>query len=172
MKPEWRTDTVIQLCIAMRESQDFGAMPILADALQDVDCDDEDILYMLRQSELAYWRSTKLVAEVLSDETSKAVDVLMNFAKQVNYPYEFMIQAGMQYVKNGQEFRDPDGENWDAENLFYDCGDPEADYNSMFREDARKTTQYRMQYWEAFFLVTGLNRSEDFKNNNPFICPC
>src|SRR5262249_31783676 len=40
----WRTDTVLALARQMYESRDFGAMPILADALQDAGCENEDIL--------------------------------------------------------------------------------------------------------------------------------
>ena len=42
--PAWRTDTVLTLARGMYESRDFGAMPILADALQDAGCISEDIL--------------------------------------------------------------------------------------------------------------------------------
>jgi hypothetical protein len=42
--PEWRTGTAVSLAAQMYESRDFGAMPILADALQDAGCDSEDIL--------------------------------------------------------------------------------------------------------------------------------
>jgi hypothetical protein len=42
--PVWRTDTAIALARQMYESRDFGAMPILADALQDAGCDNPDIL--------------------------------------------------------------------------------------------------------------------------------
>jgi hypothetical protein len=42
--PSWRTDTTFTLARQMYESRDFGAMPILADALQDAGCDNDDIL--------------------------------------------------------------------------------------------------------------------------------
>jgi hypothetical protein len=42
--PEWRTSTAVALARQMYESRDFGAMPILADALQDAGCDTDDIL--------------------------------------------------------------------------------------------------------------------------------
>jgi hypothetical protein len=42
--PEWRTDTALTLARQMYESREFGAMPILADALQDAGCDNDDIL--------------------------------------------------------------------------------------------------------------------------------
>jgi hypothetical protein len=42
--PVWRTPTAVSLARQMYESRDFGAMPILADALQDAGCDSADIL--------------------------------------------------------------------------------------------------------------------------------
>jgi hypothetical protein len=48
--PEWRTDTVLALARQMYEARDFGAMPILADALQDAGCDNVDILAHCRGS--------------------------------------------------------------------------------------------------------------------------
>ncbi len=42
--PEWRTDTAVNLARQMYDARDFFAMPILADALQDAGCDNDDIL--------------------------------------------------------------------------------------------------------------------------------
>jgi hypothetical protein len=42
--PAWRIDTATALAREMYESRDFSAMPILADALQDAGCDNDDIL--------------------------------------------------------------------------------------------------------------------------------
>ena len=42
--PEWRTSTAVSIAHSMYASRDFSAMPILADALQDAGCDNEDIL--------------------------------------------------------------------------------------------------------------------------------
>ncbi|HEY1187632.1 MAG TPA: hypothetical protein VGE74_08240 [Gemmata sp.] len=42
--PEWRTDTATAIARQMYESRDFSAMPILADALQDAGCDNDDVL--------------------------------------------------------------------------------------------------------------------------------
>jgi hypothetical protein len=44
LDPAWRTPTAVALASQMYESRDFGAMPILADALQDAGCDSDDVL--------------------------------------------------------------------------------------------------------------------------------
>lgn len=45
----WLTSTVLTLARTMYDSRDFFAMPILADALQDAGCDNDDILSHCRQ---------------------------------------------------------------------------------------------------------------------------
>ncbi len=42
--PKWLTSTVLALAQQMYDSRDFSAMPILADALQDAGCDNNEIL--------------------------------------------------------------------------------------------------------------------------------
>ncbi|VTS01017.1 Uncharacterized protein OS=Sorangium cellulosum (strain So ce56) GN=sce5710 PE=4 SV=1 [Gemmata massiliana] len=44
LKPSWRTSTVLALASQMYESRDFGAIPILGDALQDAGCDNAEVL--------------------------------------------------------------------------------------------------------------------------------
>lgn len=47
---KWRTDTTVALARQMYDSRDFSAMPILADALQDAGCENEDILTHCRDT--------------------------------------------------------------------------------------------------------------------------
>jgi hypothetical protein len=47
--PAWRTADVLALARGMYDSRDFSAMPILADALQDAGCEDEDLLNHCRE---------------------------------------------------------------------------------------------------------------------------
>jgi hypothetical protein len=54
--PAWRTDTAVALARQMYESREFGAMPILADALQDAGCDSEPILMHCRDPHAAHVR--------------------------------------------------------------------------------------------------------------------
>lgn len=48
VRPEWLTDTVLNLAKLVHETGDYSTLPILADALQDAGCDDEDTLNHLR----------------------------------------------------------------------------------------------------------------------------
>jgi hypothetical protein len=48
--PEWRTDTVVALARQTYEARDFGALPILADALEEAGCSDPDLLGHLRSA--------------------------------------------------------------------------------------------------------------------------
>jgi hypothetical protein len=63
--PEWRTDTAIALAKQMYDSRDFGAMPILADALQDAGCDNDDILNHCRDANTTHVRGCWVVDMVL-----------------------------------------------------------------------------------------------------------
>jgi hypothetical protein len=55
-RPEWRTSTTLALAHSMYESREFGAMPILADALQDAGCDDAALLGHCRDDAQAHAR--------------------------------------------------------------------------------------------------------------------
>ena len=64
----WRTSTVVSLASQMYESRDFGAMPILADALQDAGCDSDDILSHCRDAKHPHVRGCWVVDLVLGKE--------------------------------------------------------------------------------------------------------
>jgi hypothetical protein len=61
----WLTPTVLALANQMYDARDFSLMPILADALQDADCDNEDILNHCRDTNLQHVRGCWLVDELL-----------------------------------------------------------------------------------------------------------
>ena len=48
--PAWRTSDAVALARSMYDSRDFSAMPILADALQDAGCEDEQVLNHCRDA--------------------------------------------------------------------------------------------------------------------------
>jgi hypothetical protein len=63
--PSWLTSDVTALARQMYESREFGAMPILADALQDADCDSGDILDHCRDPNATHVRGCWVVDLVL-----------------------------------------------------------------------------------------------------------
>jgi hypothetical protein len=63
--PEWRTDTAVAIARGMYEAREFGAMPILADALQDAGCDDEHVLNHCRDVAQVHVRGCWVVDRVL-----------------------------------------------------------------------------------------------------------
>ena len=65
-EPSWGTSTVLAIARQMFESGEFGAMPILADALQDAGCEDETILTHCRDANQPHVRGCWVVDLVLS----------------------------------------------------------------------------------------------------------
>ena len=66
--PAWRTDTAVSLARGMYESREFSAMPILADALQDAGCDNDDILNHCRDAKQVHVRGCWVTDLVLGKE--------------------------------------------------------------------------------------------------------
>jgi hypothetical protein len=65
---EWRTDTAVAIARQVYESREFSAMPILADALQDAGCDNDDVLNHCRDTSLGHVRGCWVVDGVLGKE--------------------------------------------------------------------------------------------------------
>jgi hypothetical protein len=55
-EPVWRTDTVAAMARQIYETEDFSAMPILADALQDAGCEQVEILKHCRDEKQTHVR--------------------------------------------------------------------------------------------------------------------
>jgi hypothetical protein len=61
----WRSSTAVGIAERMYESRDFGAMPILADSLQDAGCEDDAILSHCRDPKQNHVRGCWVVDLVL-----------------------------------------------------------------------------------------------------------
>jgi len=62
---DWRTSTAVALAKQMYDSRDFSATPILADALQDVGCENDDVLNHCRDAKGVHVRGCWVVDLVL-----------------------------------------------------------------------------------------------------------
>lgn len=87
IKPEWRTATVLGLCRSMRETGEYSAMPILADALQDADCTSHELLKFLRNPSPDHYSNVSVVALVMLPEARDAIDWIEAFAEGIADPY-------------------------------------------------------------------------------------
>jgi hypothetical protein len=65
--PAWRSAPAVALARQAYESRDFGALPVLADALEDADCADRDLLNHLRGPG-PHYRGCWAVDQVLQQE--------------------------------------------------------------------------------------------------------
>jgi hypothetical protein len=74
---EWRTETVVALARGMYASRDFGAMPVLADALQDAGCDDEDVLNHCRDERTRGDTRTTGTTRAIHDRGCWVVDLVL-----------------------------------------------------------------------------------------------
>lgn len=63
--PAWRTETVVLIARGMYESRDFSGMPVLADALQEAGCENEEILNHCRDAKATHVRGCWVVDHVL-----------------------------------------------------------------------------------------------------------
>jgi len=72
--PAWRTSDVLLLARGVYEEKAFDRMPILADALQDAGCDNEDVLNHCRDAKQTHVRGCWVVDLVLEKKwgTSRA----------------------------------------------------------------------------------------------------
>jgi hypothetical protein len=66
--PEWRTTTALALAQGIYEERAFDRLPILADALQDAGCDNDDILNHLRDTTTPHVRGCWALDLVLGKE--------------------------------------------------------------------------------------------------------
>lgn len=149
VRPEWRTNTVLELCRSMREAQDFGALPILADALQDADCPDEELLARLRQGPKGYAGDAALVACVMSEEGRASVEWLRSFPSGHDCPeFETLFNAA---TGNHRLNEDPDEKvaSWGR----YQCSENDGGYLHFGSWDAHG--EIPEEFWDHVERVSG-----------------
>ena len=93
--PRWLTTTVIDLCRAMRDENNYRRLPILGDALQDAGCSDMNLIAACMTEKCAPY-AQRIVALLLGGELSDAVKWLEEFGKKWNFAYRDMILAPQQ----------------------------------------------------------------------------
>lgn len=154
MLAEWRTGDVVAIARGMLQSKDFSALPILADALQDAGCTDEELLAGCRQPPELPVLAARTVNLIYSRETEEAVKCLDQFcADFVDYGdqsfmrYERLLEGLQDYLDTGKS-------------IFSSHDHPDMTYDA----------ERRRGMWESFEIVTGSIPSD--KEDFPFRCSC
>ena len=157
MSPQWRTPTVLALCRRMLDGREFDALPILADALQDAGCADDELLAPSQDPDLDPVLAERVVNLVYSDETAAAVRWLERFGRDISYDvdppmytYEDVVAIGHGGVSSG------------SMHFGTDAG---ADF---FRESADN----RRTFFRNWSLVTGVAVPEEDQESITFSCAC
>jgi hypothetical protein len=175
---QWRTTTVVGICKRIRETGDYSALPILADALQDADCDDAKVLKQLR-SALKPTRALRLVCLIEGGKPAEAVKWMDEFVKEFSDGFyqdaqgewvdvedeEQRNQPGVKYV---EEFALSYDDLMEAAETYLKEGEwcclpfdtPEVAYDASAAK----------QFWKHYETITGTKvgkRSEFF-----FHCAC
>ena len=171
IKPEWRTSTVVNLCRAIRESGDYSALPILADALQDADCDDTSLLTDLR-SPLPLWQQERQVALIMSAETAAAVRWLEQFVRDINYDdndeYDVITDEPINFRPSDTdphtyEYIIEQGDVGDGDRMYFGT-DAGADYFRASEDNVR-------EFFHNWSLATGRQTPDDVTSVR-FSCAC
>lgn len=163
MSEPWRTGTVVALCEAMRQSRDYSATPILADALEEADYQYRRVLRALR-GRLEGWEAERLVALIYSDKTAEAVKRIEEIAEwlgpgsvaieesgeyleTIQMDYQRLIEAAKRWVDDREATTQWMGERW------------------------RDTFPGRAEeFWDNFEIITG--RTPPDKTDSFFHCSC
>jgi hypothetical protein len=146
------------ICEAMREQQDFSALPILADALDD--CGRSELATICRGQNGDDWPlATRLVAQAMGGEVEEAVKWIDEFVDDVNDPYlEGSPIGDLTYERILEILRNNVNGEWD--------------YFSFYGFHAPDRCQTdREELWKQFFIATGLPPDPE-RDDVPFSCSC
>lgn len=103
----WRTSAVLGICERIRQTQDYSALPILADALQDAGYDDEATLTLLRNDlpEASAIRITSLIAGGRAEECVRWIE---GFSESLGQPFMGVMNAAANWLE-GRDTPDNSG---------------------------------------------------------------
>ena len=158
MSEEWRTPTVVALCLAMLNTRNFELLPILADALEDAGFHEDAVLNECRMPATPTLRrvgAERIVNLIYSEETALAVVWMDKALREMNsefgdsYDYETAIRWGHELSSRGE----------------------------MYFNDTTPTDSFRDRDWRAAFfhnwsIITGIAVRQEYVDSMSFRCAC
>lgn len=150
----FRTTASVDLCRTMRESQDFSALPVLADALEEAGYDDPAVLMSMRRPGVSRAEGCLLVGRVESPDTAAAadaVDRIAGMARDAHESADSILRTALHHLDNEYDH--------DAYVCFGDTNYPEPDSEEW------------EEFWAAVRLLTGAAVPPGY-GASFFICAC
>lgn len=146
--PSWRTPTVVALCESMRQLQDYSALPILADALEENGYSHWQSLEVMRDVSIPLWQQERMVAIVYSPESLAAIHWIDSYAFNLGvggYPgglpqmtYTMLMEAADKFARTGDSGLGEGSMGWS---------------NESYDSDA--------EFWKMWALVTARTPPDD-----------
>jgi hypothetical protein len=120
--PSWRTPTVVALCESMRQLQDYSALPILADALEESGYEHWQSLEVMRDTSIPLWQAERMAAIIYSPESLAAIHWIDSYAFNLGvggYPgglpqmtYQMLMEAARKWAANEDDGLGAGSMNW------------------------------------------------------------
>lgn len=103
---DYRTSTVIALCETMRADNDYSAMPILADALEDAGYQNGSFLAASRDPALNFFEAQRAVALILDPfQAPAAASSADAMCEELCLSYAQLMEATKKYIETEEELR-------------------------------------------------------------------
>lgn len=147
----WRTPTVLSMCQQMRETRDYNALPILADALEDAGYDNADMLGKLRMVSRRNAKANeaaRLACLIEGGEYAEAAEWLDDLAAEMDVTYNALMEAADDWVLHG---------NYTTQ------------YGSQWWRDTLDSSR-APSFWQRYEIVTG--RKPESETDTFFSCSC
>lgn len=159
---QWRTQSVVDLCGAMRQERDYSALPMLADALQEAGYEDEGTLTRMRANP-GEIEAQRLVALVYSPESAAAVAKIERIAAALGDGAILELGDDYNQIREMNYGTLIEGANrWiDQEEWTTQHGD------ETWRSDF---PAYAAEFWKCFEIITGRKPEDDTPSF--FACSC
>ncbi|RJQ26752.1 hypothetical protein C4577_03090 [Candidatus Parcubacteria bacterium] len=177
MNPEYRTSLVKALCQSMLENDNYEAMPILADALEDAGCHEDSILVDLRRASGHWIEKRRIINMIYSEETANAVRWIEDFAREWNfhqfdydYPGGYYDRTTDEWVENTDRGPNPKA----FKEIIVDAMTPEGWLTASGRDlhGGGELGEDQDKFWENLEIFTGKKFGQGHREEFGWSCSC
>lgn len=165
IEPSWRTQTVVEICQQIRESQDRSGLPVLADALQEAGCEVDILLSALRAHDLQEGAAALWVARVMRAPSAIAAAWFYDLSTALDP----VTSGGWGHDDGPRYFASPaPADLIDMAFKYLDTGE-EASFGIAW---SNAMTDYDADFWARFEVATGRKVNDATARADFYSCDC